>query len=133
MPEFSVSTARSWEMTDITAKVQEIVGKSGIKDGMCLVCVPHTTAAVAINENSDPAVCEDILLSLSRIVPKDAGYRHSEGSNNAAAHIKSSIVGTSQIVPLRAGKLVLGQWQGIMLCEFDGPRNRRVIVELLST
>lgn len=132
MPEFSISTARNWEMIDITGKVQELVGKSGIRDGICVVYIPHTTAAITINENSDPDVCEDILLSLSRIVPKDAGYRHSEGSNNAAAHVKSSIVGTSKIVPLRAGKLALGQWQGIMFCEFDGPRQRRVIVEMLS-
>lgn len=131
MTEFSISTTKSWEMINITAKVQAAVSESKITDGICLVYVPHTTAAVTINENSDPDVCEDILLSLSRIVPKDAVYKHSEGSNNAAAHVKSSIVGTSEIVPLRAGKLALGQWQGIFFCEFDGPRQRRVIVELL--
>lgn len=132
MPEFSISTTKNWEMINVTEKVQDVVGKSGIRDGICIVYVPHTTAAITINENSDPDVCEDILLSLSRIVPKDAGYRHSESSNNAAAHVKSSILGTSEIVPLRAGKLALGQWQGIFFCEFDGPRQRRVVVELLS-
>lgn len=132
MPEFGVSTTKNWEMIDITAKVQAAVSESKVRDGACLVYCPHTTAAITINENYDADVKEDILLSLSRIVPKDAGYRHSEGSNNAAAHVKSSIVGTSEIVPLKAGKLALGQWQGIFFCEFDGPRQRRVILELLS-
>ncbi len=130
MPEFSVSTMNSEEMIDITAQVQGIVDKSKLKDGACVVFIPHTTAAVTVNENYDPEVKKDIILSLSRIVPKDAGYRHSEG--NSAAHIKASLIGTSELVLFRAGKLVLGQWQGIMFCEFDGPRNRRVIVELLQ-
>jgi secondary thiamine-phosphate synthase enzyme len=102
MPEFTVSTAKSEELIGITVQVSSIV--SDVK--------------------------EDILLSLSRIVPKNAGYRHSEG--NSAAHVKASLFGTSEIVPFRAGKLALGQWQGIMLCEFDGPRSRKVIVELIG-
>lgn len=130
MPEFRIPTAESEELIDITAQVQDIVKKSRLKDGACVVFIPHTTAAVTINENYDADVKKDIILSLSRIVPKDAGYLHSEG--NSDAHIKASLVGASEIVLFRAGKLVLGQWQGIMLCEFDGPRNRRIIVEFLS-
>ncbi len=131
MPEFAVSTTKSEEIIDITAQVQGIVERSKLEDGACVVFIPHTTAAVTLNENYDPDVKKDILLSLSRIVPKGAGYRHSEG--NSDAHVKASLLGASEIVLFRAGKLVLGQWQGIMLCEFDGPRNRRVIVELLPT
>ncbi len=130
MPEFSIPTTKSEEMIDITAQVQGILEKSKLKDGACVVFIQHTTAAVTINENYDADVKKDIILSLSRIVPKDAGYRHSEG--NADAHVKASLIGASEIVLFRAGKLLLGQWQGIMLCEFDGPRNRRVMVELLS-
>ncbi len=130
MPEFAVSTTKSEEIVDITAQVQSIINKSKQKDGACVVFIPHTTAAITINENYDSDVKKDIILSLSRMVPKDAGYGHSEG--NSDAHVKASLLGASEIVLFRAGKLVLGQWQGIMLCEFDGPRNRRVIVELLS-
>ncbi len=130
MPEFSLSTTKREELVDITAQVQGIVSKSGFKDGACIVFVPHTTAAVTINENYDPDVKTDIILSLSRIVPKDAGYRHSEG--NSAAHIKSAMLGPSETLIVKDGRLLLGQWQGIMLCEFDGPRKRRVIVDLLS-
>ncbi len=131
MMELVVSTSRREELIDITALVQDIIKKSKLKDGACVVFIPHTTAAVTVNENYDSDVKKDIILSLSRIVPKDAGYWHSEG--NSDAHIKASLIGTSKTVLFRAGKLVLGRWQGIMLCEFDGPRNRRVIVELLST
>ena len=126
-----ISTKSRAELLDITSKVEDAVKESKTKSGVCHIFVPHTTAAVTINENYDPDVKKDIILSLSRIVPKDASYRHSEG--NSDAHIKASLIGTSETILFRAGKLVLGQWQGIMLCEFDGPRNRRVIVELLST
>jgi secondary thiamine-phosphate synthase enzyme len=128
MPEFSVSTTGNDELIDVTAQVQGVVAKSSMKDGACMVFVPHTTAAVTLNENYDADVKRDVLLSLSRIVPKSSGYRHGEG--NSDAHIKASLIGASALILFRDGKLVLGRWQGIMLCEFDGPRKRRVIVEL---
>ena len=125
----SVKTKSRTDLIDITADVQKIVRDSGVKDGLCMVYVPHTTAAVTINESADPSVKADILMVLNKIIPWDAGYRHLEG--NSAAHIKSSIVGASEQVAVEGGGLVLGTWQGIFFCEFDGPRTRKVHVKVM--
>ncbi|MDA8173983.1 MAG: secondary thiamine-phosphate synthase enzyme YjbQ, partial [Nitrospiraceae bacterium] len=111
------------EFVDITHEVEAALKESGVTDGMCLVYVPHTTASVTINEGADPSVQRDIITSLSRLVPHEAGYHHREG--NSDAHIKSSMVGSSVCVPVDSGKLALGTWQAIYFCEFDGPRHRR--------
>jgi len=128
MREISVRTGRQTEMLDITSEVADAVKDSGVTDGLCTVFVPHTTAAVTINENADPSVRRDILAELNKVIPFADGYAHSEG--NAAAHIKSVLVGASAQVPVRGGRLVLGTWQGIFFCEFDGPRTRRVLVDV---
>ncbi len=129
MPEFCVRTSQTQEMVDITARVDELVRGSGVADGLCLVYLPHATAAVAINENADPNVCQDILDALARLIP-DGAWRHDRIDNNAAAHIKATILGPGQTVPVRGGRLRLGTWQSLMLVEFDGPRERTVIVEV---
>ena len=118
------------EWIDISSQVQKSVAKHGLKNGVCLVFVPHTTAAVTINEGADPSVKADVLDTLSQLLPQKASYRHLEG--NSDAHIKSSLVGASILVPIHQGKLVLGTWQSIYFCEFDGPRNRRVHVQLME-
>src|SRR5512136_2641143 len=116
-------------MVDITGQVERFVSRSGVKDGVCFVLVPHTTAGVTINENADPTVRSDILKELDKIVPWHDDYDHSEG--NAAAHIKSSLVGCSQTVFISGGTLRLGTWQGIFLAEFDGPRTRKVWLKII--
>jgi len=122
-----VRTGSRDEMVDITAEVASAVGESGVADGMATVYVPHTTAGVTINENADPSVVHDVLAALDQAVPWRQGfYRHGEG--NSAAHVKSSLVGCSARVLVGAGRLVLGTWQGIYFCEFDGPRSRRAII-----
>jgi len=113
-------------MLDITSRVQEAVSESGIRDGFCMVFIPHTTAGVTINENADPSVRRDMLAEINKVVPFDDAYTHAEG--NSAAHIKSSLFGCSCLVPVEGGRLVLGTWQGIYFCEFDGPRTRKVRV-----
>lgn len=120
----SLQSRSRTEMIDITAQVQEALRASGLSEGSCLIFVPHTTAAVTINENADPTVREDILKVLNQIIPWDAGYRHLEG--NSAAHVKATLVGASQTVGVEKGRLQLGTWQGIFFCEFDGPRRRTV-------
>ena len=125
MGEIRVSTKSRTELVDITSEVQRVVTESGVRDGVCHVYVPHTTAGVTINENADPSVREDILKELNKIVPFEDNYRHLEG--NAAAHIKASLVGSSETIMVAGGRLLLGTWQGIFFCEFDGPRSRRVI------
>ena len=120
----SVSTRSRTEFIDVTAKVRQVVEESGITYGTCTVYVPHTTAAVTINENADPSVRGDILAALNELVPFDADYSHVEG--NSAAHIKASIVGSGVSIPIDGGAMALGTWQGIYFCEFDGPRNRSV-------
>ena len=129
--KFNVKTHNRTELIDITGEVSQIVRSSGIKDGICLVYVPHTTAAVTINENADPSVKSDILKELNKIIPFSDGYAHMEG--NSAAHIKSSVVGVSLQIPISQGRLVFGTWQGIFFCEFDGPRTRSVIVQIVGT
>jgi len=128
---FPVKTSTQTEFIDVTRSVQEAVKKTGLEDGICIIFVPHTTAAVTINENADPSVVQDILMELNKIVPFKSQYRHMEG--NSPAHIKASLLGCSQIVFVEAGKLVLGTWQGIFFCEFDGPRNRKVHVKMVKT
>jgi secondary thiamine-phosphate synthase enzyme len=129
MAEFSVRTRKQQEMVDITGRVADLVKQSGLSDGICLVYVPHATAAVAINENADPNVCEDILDALARLIP-EGRWGHDRIDNNAAAHIKATILGPSEAVPVRGGRLRLGTWQSLMLVELDGPRDRTVIVEV---
>ena len=124
------SSARS-EMIDITGLVRSAVRDSGVRDGVCHVFVPHTTAAVTINENADPDVPRDILMALDKAIPWQDCYRHREG--NAAAHVKSSLVGASEMVLVEGGQLVLGTWQSLFFCEFDGPRTRKVLVRVESS
>ena len=126
MRSFDLNTRSRTEMIDITGRVNAAVSESGVVNGVCLVFVPHTTAAVTINENADPDVRKDIIMELNKIVPFEDGYRHAEG--NSAAHIKSSLVGSSALVIVENGVLVLGTWQGVYFCEFDGPRSRKVYV-----
>jgi secondary thiamine-phosphate synthase enzyme len=128
MKEISLSTGSRTQLLDITSQVQDAVAESDLQDGLCLVYVPHTTAGVTINENADPSVREDILMELNKIVPLQDNYKHREG--NAAAHIKASIVGSSEMILVKSGRLILGTWQGIFFCEFDGPRSRRVLVNV---
>ena len=130
MTSFTIRTTARCEMIDITDQVADMVKESGIRDGICRVFVPHTTAAITINENADPDVPRDILAALDRIVPLADGYRHAEG--NAAAHIKASLFGASQAVFIESGRLVLGAWQSLFFCEFDGPRTRQVLVGLTT-
>jgi len=118
------------EFKDITSQVQEAISSSGIEDGVCYVFVPHTTAGITINEHADSSVAVDILEQLSRMVPQRGDYRHLEG--NAPAHIKASVVGNSQMVLIERGRLLLGTWQGLFLCEFDGPRQRTVLFKLIA-
>lgn len=131
MEEISIRTRAQTEMIDITAAVQEAVRRSGVQRGVCTVFVPHTTAAVTINENADPAVVCDILMETDKIVPLRDNYAHGEG--NSAAHIKSSLFGCSAAVIVEAGKLRLGTWQSLFFCEFDGPRTRNVWVQVTGT
>ena len=129
MPDIKIHTQKTQEMVDITAQVTEVVRQAGVRNGLCLVYVPHATAAVVINENADPNVCQDILDALGRMVSEGA-WRHDWVDNNAAAHIKATILGPSETVPVRDGSLQLGTWQSLMLVEFDGPRERTLIVEV---
>lgn len=126
---FTVSTSNRNEMIDITGKVASVVNESGITDGDVIVYCPHTTAAITINENADPSVVHDMLLTLEELLPKNrSGYRHYEG--NSDSHCKSSILGCSEQVLIRNKSLELGTWQGIYFCEFDGPRSRKVLVQV---
>jgi secondary thiamine-phosphate synthase enzyme len=130
LEELSIRTARREEMIDITSLVRAAVRRTGIDHGVAYIYCPHTTAGVTIQENADPDVRADIIGHLARLVPQDAGFRHSEG--NADAHIKSSMVGASQVVPVDGGKMCLGTWQAVYFCEFDGPRTRRVLVKAME-
>lgn len=117
-------------MKDITRQVQQVVTGSGVKEGICTVFIPHTTAAVTINENADPDVVRDFTMEIGKIVPWEDGYHHFEG--NSAAHLKSSMIGFSEQIIIEDGRLVLGTWQGIYFCEYDGPRSRKVIVKIIE-
>ncbi len=124
----NVKTRSRIEMVDVTSSVQNEVSKSGVLDGVCMVYIPHTTAAVTINEGADPSVCQDILTKLTDLIPPDAGYLHMEG--NSDSHIKASLVGNSVSVLVENSRLVLGTWQKIFFCEFDGPRSRKVYFKM---
>jgi len=129
MPTFQIKTQRRNELIDITEQVRQAVAASGVRDGVALVYVPHTTAGVTINENADPDVVHDLLTTLAELIPQHRpGYRHSEG--NSDAHVKASLIGSSVAVIIEQGRLQLGTWQGIYFCEFDGPRSRKVMLQL---
>ena len=130
MEQIEVSTRGHQAFHDITNEVQGAVSRSGIKEGVCFVFCPHTTAGVTLNENWDPTVQQDIGVGLDAISPRRPEYQHGEG--NSPAHLKSSLVGAAQFVPIAGGKLVLGTWQGVYLAEFDGPRRRKVIVKVMA-
>lgn len=125
--EFTLRTQRRCEVVDITDRVAKIVAESGVAEGLCCVYVPHATAAVVINENDDPNICDDLLDALAKLVPEGI-WRHDRVDNNAAAHIKAAMLGPSETVPIRNGRLCLGTWQAIMLVDLDGPRQRRILV-----
>ncbi len=128
MVELTVRTSQREELVDITEQVQSVVMRSGVRNGICWLFVPHTTAAITVNENADPSVKVDILEQLRRLLPPNLAYHHTEG--NADAHIKAVLVGNSLAVPIVNSRLRLGTWQGVFFCEFDGPRTRRVWVEI---
>lgn len=128
---FGVKTGQQCAMIDITREVQNKVKESGVREGICVVFIPHTTAGVTINENCDPDVVRDFLMEINKLVPMSDGYRHSEG--NSAAHIKSSMMGFSQTMIISEGRLMLGTWQGIYFMEFDGPRIRKVLVKIVES
>ena len=127
---FSVKTKSRTELIDITSQIAEQVRQSGVSDGLCMLYVPHTTGAVTINESADPSVRGDIQMVLNQIVPWEANYKHLEG--NSPAHVKATLVGASELVAIENGALVLGTWQGIFFCEFDGPRTRRIYVRIVD-
>ena len=130
MQSFNVSTKDHCQFVNIDRQVQQIVSDSGTKTGICHVFVPHTTAGVTINENADPAVVEDIESTLDKLVPWRDNYRHAEG--NSAAHVKASMMGFSETILIQDGKLALGTWQSVYFCEFDGPRTRKVWVQIIN-
>jgi secondary thiamine-phosphate synthase enzyme len=126
----TVKTRSRIEMVDITAEVGRMVAQSGVRAGLCTLYVPHTTAGITINESADPSVRADILMVLNEVVPWKAAYRHVEG--NSPAHVKATLVGASQTVAIENNELVLGTWQGVFFCEFDGPRERKVHLRILE-
>jgi secondary thiamine-phosphate synthase enzyme len=128
--EYSLKTTKAQEFVNITGLVKKAVSESGVKNGLAIVFVPHTTAGVTINENADPDVVKDILFGLNKTYPVQNGYLHMEG--NSHAHIKASLMGSSCNIIIENGELKLGTWQGIYFCEFDGPRNRKVYIKIIS-
>ncbi|MGQ9701939.1 MAG: secondary thiamine-phosphate synthase enzyme YjbQ [bacterium] len=132
--EFTISTKRNEELIDITAKIEEIVNNSRIKDGIIHIFIPHATAGIILNESADPNIKTDFLNALEKAVPKRANYLHDHIDRNASAHIRSAIVGSSITIPLKNGGMILGTWQSIMFCEFDGPRRtRKIIVQIIES
>jgi secondary thiamine-phosphate synthase enzyme len=130
MKTIEVSSRRQVELIDVTNEVRQTIRGTGIQTGVVFLFVPHTTAAVTINENADPDVVRDMIMELNKIVPLDDGYRHGEG--NSAAHIKSTLVGASETILIEDGEPVLGTWQGIYFCEFDGPRRRKLHLKVME-
>ena len=126
----SVKTRETTELVDITSDIIRLVQESGVDQGLCMLYVPHTTAAVTINESADPSVKSDMLMIINQIIPWKANYRHLEG--NSAAHIKTTLVGSSELIAIENQQLVLGTWQGIFFCEFDGPRSRKLQVRIIE-
>jgi len=131
LKRIQVRTSKATEMVDITEKVERAIFEEEIAEGVCYLFVPHTTAGITINEGADPSVRQDILKELDQVIPQEDDYRHTEG--NAAAHIKASLVGSSVVVFLQGGKLCLGTWQSLYLCEFDGPRRREVWMRIIRS
>jgi secondary thiamine-phosphate synthase enzyme len=131
MKVLEISSSLKEELIDITPHIENFVEKEGVENGICIIYTPHTTSGIMINENADPDVKRDILMMLNRLVPEGIPYSHTEG--NFPAHIKSAVIGNSRIVPIHKGKLCLGTWEGIFLCEFDGPRRRKVYIEILRS
>jgi secondary thiamine-phosphate synthase enzyme len=129
MEKFYINTPSQTMMIDITSQIREVIADKQLRDGICCIFIPHTTAAITINESADPDVKSDIIMELNKVIPYRDNYRHMEG--NSAAHIKASIIGSSEIIFVENGNLQLGTWQGIFLCEFDGPRKRQVWIKLL--
>jgi secondary thiamine-phosphate synthase enzyme len=129
---FDVETQQPEESIDITSRVRAIVKTSGVADGLCQIMVLHSTAAVVVNETADPNIGRDVIDALGRAVPRHGDWLHDRIDDNAHAHVKASLLGPSELVPVRGGELLLGTWQGIWLFEFDGPRSRRVAVHLIS-
>jgi len=125
-----VRTGAKTELVDLTGRIQRVVADSGVAEGLCHVFVPHTTAGVTINENADPSVKSDILMVLNKLISDKEPYRHSEG--NSPAHIKASLAGPQLTIIVSQGRLLLGTWQGVFFCEFDGPRTRRVHIKVTS-
>ena len=130
MQTLSVKTDRRTQLVDVTAQVQKAVASSGVTEGICYLYVPHTTAAITINECADPDVARDVEGATDRLIPVTGPYRHSEG--NSDSHVKAILVGTSQTVFVHGGKLALGRWQGIFFCEFDGPRDRKLHLKVVA-
>jgi secondary thiamine-phosphate synthase enzyme len=130
MKTLDIRTNAREEMVDLTPEIEASIAASGVADGLCTVFVPHTTAGVTINENADPEVREDLLTALRRAVPDGVPYRHGEG--NSPAHVTASLVGSSVTVIIEGGRLRLGTWQGVQLCEFDGPRTRKVWIKVIG-
>lgn len=130
MEKLHLNTTRRTELIDITAHVKRFVAESGVKEGICTIYVPHTTAGVTVNEAADPAVGRDLIAALNKLVPFEGDYAHGEG--NSAAHIKATMLGSSASVPVSDGRLALGTWQGIFFGEFDGPRSRSACFQLVS-
>lgn len=131
MKQLTVQTQSQTEMVDITRQVQNTIEAAGFQNGLCALYVPHTTAGITINESADPSVRRDILMVLNQMVPWKADYRHLEG--NSPAHVKSTLVGSSQLVVVENGRMALGTWQGIFFCEFDGPRSRKLQIKFLPS
>lgn len=131
MERLSVSTSKNCQIIDITRQIQQVLNKTGISEGHVVIYSPHTTAGITINENADPDVKDDIIMELNKIVPFQDGYAHMEG--NSAAHIKASMMGFSQLIPVHNSEMTLGTWQGIYFCEFDGPRSRNVLVQVVGS
>jgi len=130
MAEFQVRTTAKRQMIDLTARVADIVAETQVEEGLCNVYVTHATAAIVVNENDDPNVCVDVLDLLDRLIPAGV-WRHDKVDGNAASHIQATILGPSETIPVRGGKLLLGTWQAVMLVELDGPRDRRIVVTTL--
>jgi secondary thiamine-phosphate synthase enzyme len=127
---FGVKSGQHTAMIDITREVKNLVRESGIKSGICVIYIPHTTAGITINENADPDVIRDFLMEMDKLIPLSDGYHHIEG--NSAAHIKSSMMGFSQTIIIEEGRLLMGTWQGIYFVEFDGPRIRKIYVKIIE-
>ncbi len=130
MHQLTVKTHSRTEMIDVTGEVQALLAAQEFKNGLCMLYVPHTTAGITINESADPSVKRDILMVLNQMVPWEADYRHMEG--NSPAHVKSSLMGPSQLVAVENGRMLLGTWQGIFFCEFDGPRTRKLQIHFVE-